>query len=176
MRQHYNKNNSEVDFWTPRDLFHNLELRYGPFDMDVAASAENALCLEYIDKEQNALCDSVEWGVRSWCNPPYDDIGPWVSKAIRHTRGKKNRVVMLLPARTCTKWFQLAWEYATQIEFISGRVNFGGPHIIEGASGAPFPSLVVVFENKRTISPRTHLICRLGAPLNSGRQSFLEDF
>ena len=173
MRQHYNKNNSEVDFWTPRDLFHNLELRYGPFDMDVAASAENALCLEYIDKEQNALCDSVEWGVRSWCNPPYDDIGPWVSKAIRHTREFKDVVVvMLLPARTCTKWFQLAWENAEQVEFIHGRVNFGGPHIIEGASGAPFPSIVMVISSGLIKRRRVNLIDRNGCPI-MGKQTLL---
>ena len=173
MKQHFNRHKSEVDLWTPRDLFRTLELRHGPFDMDVAASAENALCPMYIDKNRDALSDSVEWGVNSWCNPPYDDIGPWVAKAVRHARAG-GTTVMLLPSRTCTKWFQLAFENAQAVEFISGRLNFGGPHAMEEASASPFPSVVIVIA-PGSLAFWPKLIDRKGSPI-IGKQSLLGDF
>ena len=48
-------------------------------------------------------------------------------------------VVMLLPARTDTKWFH---EYILpygQIRFIRGRLKFG-----DSKNSAPFPSMIVV--------------------------------
>ena len=49
---------------------------------------------------------------------------------------------MLIPARTDTKWFH---EYiynkaGVEIRFIKGRLKFGN-----SKSGAPFPSMLVVF-------------------------------
>lgn len=51
-------------------------------------------------------------------------------------------MVMLLPARTDTKWFH---EYIynkarVEIRFLKGRLKFG-----ESRDGAPFPSMVAVF-------------------------------
>ena len=48
-------------------------------------------------------------------------------------------MVMLLPARTDTKWFH---DYCTKgkIEFLRGRLKFG-----EAKESAPFPSMLVTF-------------------------------
>jgi len=138
----------EVDFWTPSDLFEGLSRRYGPFDIDVAASKHNAKCVNFYTKEIDALNPGIEWKGRVWCNPPYNNIGPWVAKSIQQVRERNaERVVMLLPAGTCTKWFQLAYEHAARIEFVHGRLNFKGPHALDdGKAAAPNPSIVVVFD------------------------------
>ena len=45
------------------------------------------------------------WGHTVFCNPPYGrQIGRWVEKASK----EKCKTVMLLPARTDTKWFHKA--------------------------------------------------------------------
>lgn len=50
-------------------------------------------------------------------------------------------VVMLIPARTDTKWFhQYIYGKAKEIRFVKGRLKFGG-----SKDAAPFPSMVVVF-------------------------------
>ena len=49
-------------------------------------------------------------------------------------------VVMLLPARTDTKWFHDYIYGKAEIRFVRGRLRFGG-----AANPAPFPSMVVVF-------------------------------
>ena len=62
----------------------------------------------------------------------------WVEKAYK----SQATVVMLLPARTDTKWFH---EYCLpygKIEFLRGRLKFGGQK-----TNAPFPSMIVVFKD-----------------------------
>ena len=74
-----------------------------------------------------------------WCNPPYGrEIGKWVEKAAK----SKALVVMLLPARTDTKWFHTYIYGKAEIRFVKGRLKFG-----DGKGNAPFPSMIVIFRN-----------------------------
>ena len=50
-------------------------------------------------------------------------------------------VVMLLPARTDTKWFHDWCLPYGKNEFLRGRLKFGGC-----CNFAPFPSMIVIFE------------------------------
>jgi len=53
-------------------------------------------------------------------------------------------VVCLVPARTDTRWFHnLVYGKAKEIRFIKGRLKFGG-----SKNSAPFPSMVVIYENR----------------------------
>ena len=61
-------------------------------------------------------------GYNCWCNPPYGrEIGKWVEKAAT----SNTKVVMLLPARTDTKWFHEWILHKADIYFIKGRLKFG---------------------------------------------------
>ena len=126
---------SRTDEWeTPQDLFDKLNEQYH-FTLDAAASDENHKCERYYTKADDGL--SKKWGGCVWCNPPYGrQIGKWVQKAYE----SECTVVMLLPARTDTRWFH---DYCTKgkIEFIRGRLRFGN-----SKANAPFPSMIVVFE------------------------------
>lgn len=144
MKVHYS---SATDQWaTPWPLFERYRSRYG-ISLDVCADAENAKCNDYFDIETDGLAQ--DWGKRScWCNPPYGrEIGKWVEKAWR-SAGHGALVVMLVPARTDTRWWHdWIWDTDAQtprtsvkVEFLKGRVKFG-----DGKAGAPFPSAVVVF-------------------------------
>lgn len=129
---------SKTDLWaTPQDFFDKLDNEFH-FTLDVCATPENAKCEKYYTKKDNGLFQN--WDGVVWCNPPYGrQIGEWVEKAyIEHTRGAT--VVMLLPARTDTKWFHdYIYPYA-QIRFVRGRLKFGN-----STNSAPFPSMVVIF-------------------------------
>ena len=52
-------------------------------------------------------------------------------------------VVLLLPARTDTRWFHDFIYKKHEIRFIRGRLKFN-----DGKQAAPFPSMVVVMEVK----------------------------
>lgn len=77
---------------------------------------------------------------RVWCNPPYGrEIGKWVEKAYDESL-KGAMVVMLLPARTDTRWFHDYIYNKAEIRFVRGRLKFG-----DSKNSAPFPSMVVIF-------------------------------
>lgn len=126
------------DWATPQALFDGLNVRYGPFDLDVCASAGNAKVAQFFTAEQDGLKQS--WADSfCWMNPPYGrEISKWVKKAYEEAQ-LGAVVVCLLPARTDTAWFH---NYCTKgdIEFIRGRIKFGGHK-----NAAPFPSMIVVF-------------------------------
>ena len=132
---------SASDEWaTPQDFFDKLNEEFR-FTLDPCANADNHKCDKYFTKEQNGLVQ--DWGTeRVYCNPPYGrGISEWVAKCSRHS----GLAVMLIPARTDTKWFH---EYVYQkqnveIRFIKGRLKFGN-----SSNSAPFPSMVIVFNKE----------------------------
>jgi phage N-6-adenine-methyltransferase len=129
---------SNTDLWsTPRDFFDDYNAIY-QFDVDVCATAENALCAKFYSPEEDGL--SKEWNDVCWMNPPYGrEIGKWMKKAYESSLHGAT-VVCLVPARTDTAWWH---EYAMkgEITFIRGRLKFGG-----SKNSAPFPSAVVIFQ------------------------------
>ena len=129
---------SKTDLWeTPKDLFDKLNNEFH-FALDVCATPENAKCEEFYTKEQDGL--KQPWKGTVWCNPPYGrQIGEWVRRGFFASQSG-NTVVMLLPARTDTRWFHEYIYGKAEIRFIRGRLKFGG-----GKNSAPFPSMVVVF-------------------------------
>ena len=128
---------------TPQDLFDKLNAEFH-FDLDVCALPENAKCERYYTPEDDGL--SQPWNGICWCNPPYGrTIGKWVQKAYETFAGG-GTVVMLLPARTDTKWFHEYIYNKAEIRFIKGRLKFGN-----SKNAAPFPSMIVVFDGKQGI-------------------------
>lgn len=132
---------SKSDMWeTPQDFFDKTNEEFH-FTCDVCAIPENAKCEKFFTPEINGL--KQEWTGVCWCNPPYGrKIGLWVEKAyVASTRGAT--VVMLLPARTDTKWFHEYIYNKAEIRFIKGRLKFGN-----SKTAAPFPSMVVIYRNE----------------------------
>ena len=125
---------SQTDEWsTPPALFDALDKVFH-FDVDVCATPENAKCQNFYTRDQDGLAQP--WTGTVWCNPPYGrQIGKWVKKAYESDAG----VVMLLPARTDTSWWQ-AYCTRGEITFLKGRLKFG-----DSKNGAPFPSAIVTF-------------------------------
>ena len=131
--------NSE-EWATPQDLFNDLNNEF-KFTLDPCASAENAKCEKYYTKEQDGLIQSWKNEV-VFCNPPYGrKIYKWVKKCYEEGQDPNTTVVMLIPARTDTKYFhEFIYHKASEIRFIKGRLKFGN-----STNSAPFPSMIVVF-------------------------------
>ena len=139
-----------MDWETPQWLFDLLDKQYH-FDLDVCATKENAKCWNYYTKEDNGL--KRKWSGSVWVNPPYGrEIGDWVDKAAQQIKYKRVQwIVMLLPARTDTKWWHRSvMAKALTIRFIEGRLKFVG-----AVGSAPFPSVVVVYHRNRRTYPLT---------------------
>ena len=129
---------SASDDWaTPQDFFDELDQEFD-FTLDPCASEINNKSAKFYTKEQDGLLQN--WGgERVFCNPPYGrGIEKWVEKC-----SKCELAVMLIPARTDTKWFHEYIYGKAEVRFIKGRLKFG-----DQKNSAPFPSMVVVFRSK----------------------------
>ena len=128
------------DWETPQHVFDALNAEFH-FTLDPCATAENAKCAKYYTEEQDGLAQ--DWtGERVYCNPPYGrQVENWVRKCYEHGQSGGGIAVMLIPARTDTRWFH-AWVYgkADEIRFVKGRLRFN-----KSAVSAPFPSMIVVY-------------------------------
>ena len=135
---------SKTDLWsTPQDLFDSLNKEFN-FTLDPCADANNFKCSKYYTKEDDGLTKS--WvNDRVFCNPPYGrKIGEWVKKGYYSKQLSSNYnciVVMLLPARTDTKWFHEYILGKADIRFLKGRLKFGNQK-----NPAPFPSMIVIYK------------------------------
>lgn len=110
------------DLWsTPSELVAWMESEYGDYDIDAAASKENAVCEKFYSKETNCL--NRWWGSNKhiWLNPPYSNITPFVKKAIEQME-HNNQIDILLPCDTSTGWFYEAQQRAAEIIWITGEV------------------------------------------------------
>lgn len=131
---------SKTDNWaTPQDFFDNLNEEFH-FTLDPCANEENHKCDLFYTKEQDGL--TKDWGGHVvFCNPPYGkEIADWVRYSYEQSQKPNTTVVMLIPARTDTRYFHDYIYGKAEIRFIKGRLKFG-----DATTAAPFPSMVVVY-------------------------------
>jgi site-specific DNA-methyltransferase (adenine-specific) len=134
---------SKTGEWaTPQDFFDKLNWRFGPFDLDPCATTHNTKCANFYTEAEDGL--TKDWGGHIvFVNPPYGrGIDQWIRKAYSESQKQHTRVVMLIPARTDTRYWHDFVMKAKEIHFVKGRLKFG-----DSTNSAPFPSAVVVFEN-----------------------------
>lgn len=144
---------SKSDEWeTPQGLFDRLDAEFH-FTLDPCATPDNAKCEKYFTREDDGL--SQDWlNHRIFVNPPYGrEISKWVKKS--YEEGylyAKAIVVMLIPARTDTKYWHDWVMQASEIRFIKGRLKFVNRTLPSynddgnfKVSPSPFPSAVVIF-------------------------------
>ena len=134
------------DEWsTPQHIFDNLNQKYN-FTLDPASDGINNKCTKHYTIQTNGLGQS--WANETvFINPPYSKTYDWVKKAYHEAMGGNTKIVMLLPARTDTKWFHefcMDPFVVNSISFIKGRLKFGGQK-----NSAPFPSMVVEFSHPK---------------------------
>ena len=127
----------KMNWGTPQKLFDTLNEEFH-FTLDPCADDFNHKCEKYYTEVDDGL--SKDWGTETvFCNPPYGrEIGKWVKKCSEH----RGLAVMLIPARTDTRWFhEYIWmQDDVSVAFLPGRVKFEG-----AKNSAPFPSMIVTF-------------------------------
>jgi site-specific DNA-methyltransferase (adenine-specific) len=132
------------EWGTPHEIFDPLQKEFGPFDLDPAASAWNAKAPKFFTKDQDGL--SKIWRGRVWLNPPYGKgLEDWIRKAHFETsEGKASVIVVIVPARTDTRWWHRWVIGKAEIRFLYGRFRF----LLEDGTKArrcPFPVVVLIY-------------------------------
>ena len=79
---------SRDDWPTPQWLVDKLAAEFGPFDLDPAASPDNAKAPRFCTEADDGLAQP--WKGRVFLNPPYGGaVGKWVAKARDEVRGRE---------------------------------------------------------------------------------------
>ena len=155
------RDDSVDDRRTPPDLLSECaRIAYvSHFDLDVAASADNAKAERFFTIDDDGL--TQPWFGFVWCNPPYSDIAAWVEKADQERDNPRvSATVMLLPANRTEQWWWHQWieryrESGVEVHFLAGRRRFDRPGWTKPAKGdrPPFGLCVVVFRPRRKVNP-----------------------
>lgn len=130
------------EYSTPQELFDFLDDKFH-FNLDPCASDLNHKCDHYYTINDDAL--SFNWGnnIVAFVNPPYSNLLSWCEKCYCEWFFNHNTIVMLLPVRTSTKWFQkYIWPYCS-IDFLPKRLKFNNSKY-----SSPFDSMICVFYGK----------------------------
>jgi phage N-6-adenine-methyltransferase len=139
-------NSSTAESWTtPKELLEPLYSVFGTFDLDPCSPCGNSRTAPVRAKVYYTEADdglSLPWFGHVFCNPPYGRaLCHWVAKAYEESRcGNTQTIVMLIPARTDTKFWHQSIVGKAAILFLKGRLKFGNAEQV-----APFPSCLVVW-------------------------------
>lgn len=153
------------DRGTDPALFAELDERFGPFTIDVAAAPHNAKCERYITKDTDGTVEPWPADSIVWCNPPYSTklLRAFVEKAWAEMQWPDcapRRIVMLVPAnRPEQDWWQDLIEphrdkpgSPLRVEFLRGRRRFimPGKTSIEPNQRPPFGVALLIWEPSGT--------------------------
>lgn len=142
----YDHTTGQTEWETPPRLFARLNDEFG-FTLDVAARAGNSKCQRYC-RDGLAEC----WTGRVFCNPPYGrGLIKWIDKALAE-RAHCELIVLLLPARTDTRWWHRCVMRAEEVRLTEDRVYFISPETRKPRR-APFGAAIVIL-GKRDTTPK----------------------
>lgn len=89
------------------------------------------------------MVSDTEFGGLVYVNPPYGrELPKWIDKCVAEA-SYGAEIVALVPARTDTKWGQLALTSADEVLFRKGRIRFVDAATGVAGDAAAFPSMVL---------------------------------
>jgi len=93
-------------------------------------------------EEQDGLAQSWDIprpGGLVYVNPPYGSALPAWAEKVQAERHESRNIVVLVPARTDTRWWRTMTQGARYVAFLGGRLRFLG-----APAAAPFPSALII--------------------------------
>ena len=74
----------------------------------------------------------IEWGEKTYCNPPFSNPLPWVHKAVEENK-KGKLIIMMLNVDTSTRWYKALVEANAHFIYFAERLKFSE----KGANNKP---------------------------------------
>ncbi len=138
-----------MNWCTPQNFFDELDKEFH-FVLDAAATDKSAKCRLYFTPETDGLSQSWDRGGAVFCNPPYGKgIEKWVAKAYKESAAICYPIVLLIPARTDTRYFHDYIYGKAELRFVRRRLKFADENG-KVSNSAPFPSMIVIYNAVRT--------------------------
>lgn len=109
---------------TPAYVLEPVRVLLGGIGLDPCTDPDNPTKATKFYAPPSDGC-ALPWIARSvFCNPPYGEIRRrWVERCI--AEGEHRKVVLLIPAHTETRTFQLALAACNDVLFVRARLRFG---------------------------------------------------
>lgn len=126
--------------------FYGLNISKITPKLDVCATDDNAVLDNYFTKKQNGLLQ--EWNQDFFMNPPYSEITLWMEKAYNEHKKHNVNGLILVYAKTDTKWWHKYVEGIAEVHFIKGRLKFVTPEGELSKNSAPYPSCWIIYRRK----------------------------
>jgi hypothetical protein len=125
--------------WNTPQSFLELVRKVAPIGLDPCSNATSLVGAPSQFWEGGLEEDWSGFGL-VYVNPPYGRaLGEWSEKIAKEAVADTEMIV-LVPARTDTKWFHRLWKRCNALCLWKGRITFEG-----APSPAPFPSAVFYF-------------------------------
>jgi len=138
---------------TPPEFFKALDQVFD-FDFDAAATKDNRQCSYYagLDHPMAIYRDGLacRWAKRTFVNPGFEDVGPWLWKAHEKTNGPDgicDVAVVITHVSVATPWWLDAMAHASEVWLPSPRVQFIAPEGVRQTSN-PRDTAVWIFRRK----------------------------
>jgi hypothetical protein len=154
---------SKSNSWmSSRPVFRKCQRKYGPLLTDTCAEAWNAQLPRYYSPVYDAGSAGVDgliqyWEAGNWCCPPFDDIYPWVAKAVASIADGA-WTVLLMPTWTSAPWCrdfplltQCPHEFLPWRPIFTPKTQTTKRDGIKGLKTTPFHMMIIVIgiENRR---------------------------
>ena len=145
--QHLQSINKNDEWGTPKNILDAAAKKFNinPI-IDVCATSENAKLMSYLVKEIDGL--TCPWDESFFMNPPYSQITTWMEKAYTEHLTNNVDALILVYAKTDTKWWHKYVEGIAEIHFIKGRLKFIKPDGTISKNSAPYPSCWIIYRRK----------------------------
>jgi phage N-6-adenine-methyltransferase len=137
---------SETPEWyTPEIIIESVLELFGAIDLDPCSNGKgadaNVPAKEHYTREDDGL--SRAWHGKVYMNPPYGrEVAQWVEKvSAEYQAGNISEAIILIAARTDTRWFNLLVNYGAMWCAVEGRLLFSTPGM-KTSNSAPFPSAI----------------------------------
>ena len=137
---------SETPEWyTPEIIIESVLELFGAIDLDPCSNGKgadaNVPAKEHYTREDNGLARA--WHGKVYMNPPYGrEVAQWVEKvSAEYQAGNISEAVILIAARTDTRWFNLLAKTGAVWCAVEGRLLFSTPGV-KTSNAAPFPSAI----------------------------------
>lgn len=139
------------DNWeTPWDFIDNISHEF-PIVLDVCTDGKNAKCqlffTDSLNKDWHGAVQ-ITGGGYVWCNPPYSDPSPWVTKIIE-TLNAGTGSLLLVNAMTSSDWFHRALTVCAELWVFKGRIGFVDPDTGKPATSNDRSQVMFVFDPER---------------------------
>ena len=143
------------EYGTPPLLFFEASKKFkiSP-KVDYAASDVNHLCDKYYTMKDNSLLQT--WNESGYLNPPYSKVEQFMRKAYHSWKQNNIDLLILVYAKTDTKWWHNYVEGKAEYHFIKGRVKFldnNGDVILDKhgrEQSSPYPSVWIIYRRITT--------------------------